>query len=146
MKENDEIRMTRLWQPPARQANAELMTKSERCGALSPEPRDLANFGCAKVERVVPWHAVAARRRLNALQKTAALPPDACAFVDCTPIVFREADPPWSVRPYPRGRPDAITLVDHCFGLRHLVIPWSFDIRHSSLSREMSVPRHRMVA
>ncbi len=29
------------------------MTKSERCGALSPEPRDLANFGCAKVERVV---------------------------------------------------------------------------------------------
>ena len=29
MKENDEIRMTHLWQPPARQANAELMTNSE---------------------------------------------------------------------------------------------------------------------
>ena len=116
--------------------NAELMTKSERCGALSPERRDLANRGDAKVERVV----------LNALQKTAALPPDVCAFGNHTSIVFREADPPWPMRPYPRGRPDAITLVDHCFGLRHLVIPLSFDIRHSSLSREMSVPRHRMVA
>ena len=83
---------------------------------------------------------------LNGLQKTAALPPDVCAFGDHTSIVFREADPPWPMRPYPRGGPDAITLVDHCFGLRHLVIPLSFDIRHSSLSREMSVPRHRMVA
>ena len=126
MKENDEIRMT----------NAELMTKSERYGALSPEPRDLANFGCAKVERVV----------LNGLQKTPALPPDVCAFGNHTSIVFREADPPWPMRPYPRGRPDAIRLVVRCFWLRHLFIPLSFDIRHSSLSREMSVPRHRMVA
>jgi hypothetical protein len=110
MKENDEIRMT----------NAELMTKSERCRALSPERRDLANFGCAKVERVV----------LNGLQKTAALLPDACAFGERTPIVFGEADPPWPTRPYPRGRPDAITLVGRCFWLRHLVIPLSFVIRH----------------
>ena len=124
MKENDEIRMT----------NAELMTKSERCGALSPKRRDLPNMGYAKVERVV----------LNPLQKTAAPPPYNCAFGDRTPIVFGEADPPWPMRPYPRGRPDAITLVG--FGLRHLFIPLSFDIRHSSLSRKMCVPRHRMVA
>ena len=116
--------------------NAELMTKSERCGALSPERRDLPNMGYAKVERVV----------LNALQETAALPPDVCAFGDHTSIVFREADPPWARCPYLLTRPDAITLVVHCFGLRHLVIPLSLDIRHSSLSREMSVPRHRMVA
>ena len=96
--------------------NAELMTKSERCGALLLS--GIANIGCAKVERVV----------LNALQQTAALPPDICAFGDHTSIVFREADPPWQ-RPYPRGRPDAITLVDRCFRLRHLVIPLSFDIR-----------------
>ena len=57
--------------------NAELMTKSERSGALTLEPRDLANFGCAKVERVV----------LNGLQKTAALPPDICAFGNHTSIV-----------------------------------------------------------
>ena len=133
MKENDEIRMTRLSTSP------NLMTKSERCGALSPERWHLANRGCAKVER-------SPRRLLNALQKTAAPPPDICAFGDHTSIVFREADPPWPMRPYPPGRPDAITLVDHCFGLRHLVIPSSLDIRHSSLSREMSVPRHRMVA
>ena len=116
--------------------NAELMTKSERCGALSPERRDLANMGCAKVERVV----------LNGLQKTAALPPNICAFGDHTSIVFGEADPPWARCPYLLTRLDAITLVGHCFRLRHLVIPLSFDIRHSSLSREMSVPRHRMVA
>jgi len=65
--------------------NAESMTKSERCGALSPERWDVPNMGCAKVERVV----------LNGLQKTAALPPDICAFGDHIPIVFREADPPW---------------------------------------------------
>jgi hypothetical protein len=112
------------------------MTKPERCGALSPERLDLPNMGYAKVERVV----------LNALQETAALPPVVCAVGDHTSIVFREADPPSPTRPYPRGRPDAITLVDHCFGLGHLVIPSSLDIRHSSLSRELSVPRHRMVA
>jgi hypothetical protein len=42
-------------------------------------------MGYAKVERVV----------LNALQKTAALPPNICAFGESTRIVFREADPPW---------------------------------------------------
>ena len=74
--------------------NAELMTKSERCGALSPERWDLPNMGYAKVERVV----------LNALQETAALPPDVCAFGDHTSIVFREADPPWPMRPYPLAK------------------------------------------
>jgi hypothetical protein len=83
---------------------------------------------------------------LNALQKTAALPPYNCAFDDCTPIVFIEADPPWARGPYPLTRVDATTLAAHCFRLRHLVIPSSLDIRHSSLSGEMSVPRHRMVA
>jgi hypothetical protein len=39
MKENDEIRMTRLWQPPARQANAELMTKSEWVAHACSRPR-----------------------------------------------------------------------------------------------------------
>jgi hypothetical protein len=122
--------------------NAELMTKSERCGALSPEPRDLANFGCAKVEHVV----------LNGLRKTAALPPDICAFGDHTSIVFGAvtdaqqrpgfpADPPWARCPYLLTRLKAITLVGRCFRLRHLIIPLSFDIRHSSLSREMSVLR-----
>ncbi len=127
--------------------NDELMTKSERCGALSPEPPDLAKFGCAKVERVV----------LNGLQKTAALPPDVCAFGNHTSIVFGAvtdaqqrpgfpADPPWARWPYLLKRLEAITLVGRCFRLRHLVIPLSLDIRHSSLSREMSVPRHRMIA
>lgn len=125
MKENDEIRMT----------NAELMTKSERCGALSPEPLDLANFGCAKVERVV----------LNGLQKTPALPSNICAFGNHTSIVFGEVDPPWARCGYLLTRANAIRLVVHCFWLRHLVIPLSFDIRYSSL-REMSVSRHRMVA
>jgi len=116
--------------------NAESMTNLERCGALSPERRDLPNMGYAKVERVV----------LNALRKTAALPPDVCAFGDHTSIVFGEADPPWVRCPYLLMRLEAITLVGRCFRLRHLVIPLSFDIRHSSLSREMSLPRHRMVA
>jgi hypothetical protein len=116
--------------------NAELMTKSERCGALSPERRDIANKGCAKVERVV----------LNALQKTAALPPNICAFGEPTPIVFREADPPWARCPYLLTRLEAITLVGRCFRLRHLVIPWSFDIRHSSFSWPMFVPHHGVVA
>jgi hypothetical protein len=65
---------------------SKLIRKSERCGALSPKRRNLTNTGCAKVERVV----------LNALQKTAALPPDIYAFGDQTAIVFREADPPWN--------------------------------------------------
>jgi len=116
--------------------NAELMTKSERCGALSPERRDLPNMGFAKVERVV----------LNGLQKTAALPPDVCAFGDHASIVFREADPPSAKCPYLLTRQEALTLVGRCFRLRHLIIPLSFDIRHSSLSREVSVPPHRMVA
>ena len=118
--------------------NAELMTKSERYGALSPKRRDLPNMVYAKVER-------SPRRLLNALQETAALPPDVCSFGDHTSIVFREADPPWARCPYLLTRLKAITLVGRCFRLRHLVIPLSFDIRHSSLSREMSVPRHRMV-
>ena len=93
-------------------------------------------MGYAKVERVV----------LNALQETAALPPDVCAFGDHTSIVFREADPPWARYPYLVTRLEAITLVGRYFRLRHLIIPLSLDIRHSSLSREMSVPRHRMAA
>jgi hypothetical protein len=121
--------------------NAESITNSEWCGALSPERRDLADIGYAKVERVVP----------NALRKTAALPPDICAFGDHTPIVFREADPPWANSLYPLTRPDPVTLVGHCFVLRHLVIPSSLDIRlprrstaeagHSSFSRTMCMPR-----
>jgi hypothetical protein len=115
--------------------NAEL-TKSERCGALSPERRDLPNMGYAKVERVV----------LNPLQEAAALPPDVRAFGDHTSIVFREADPPWARCPYLLTRLEAITFVGRCFRLRHLIIPSSLDIRHSSLSLEMSMPRDRMVA
>jgi hypothetical protein len=53
--------------------NAELMTKSERCGALSLERRDLPNMRYAKVER-------SPRRLLNALQKITALPPNICAL------------------------------------------------------------------
>jgi hypothetical protein len=94
------------------------------------------------VERVV----------LNALQKTAALRPDICAFGDQTPIVFGAVtdakqrpgfppDPPRARRPYPLTRGDAITLVVYCFGLSHLVIPSSLDIRHSSFSWGVSVPR-----
>jgi hypothetical protein len=126
MKENDEIRMT----------NAELMTDPECCGSLCPERRDIANTGCAKVERVV----------LSALQKTAAVPPDICAFGDHTRIVFGEADPPCARRPYSLTRASASMFVAGCFELRHLVIPSSLDICHSSFSRRMSVPRHRMVA
>jgi hypothetical protein len=111
--------------------NAELMTNPECCGALSPERWDLANLGSVKVERVVR----------NGLQKTAAVPPDMCAFGDHTSIVFREADPPWARCPYVLARADAITLVGHFFRLRHLVIPSTLDIRHSSFSRRMSVPR-----
>jgi hypothetical protein len=121
--ENDEIRMT----------NAELIANSESCGALPPERRDMINIRCAKVERVI----------LNALQKTAALPPDTCAFGDQTSIVFGAVtdakqrpgfppDPPPSRRRYPLTRADVITLVVYCFGLRHLVIPSSLDICHSS--------------
>jgi hypothetical protein len=97
------------------------MTKSERCGALSPEPRDVANFGYAKVER-------SPRRLLNGLQKTAALPPYICAFGDHTSIVFGEVDPPWARCPYLLTRLEAITLVGRCFRLRHLIIPLSLDI------------------
>ena len=68
--------------------NAELMTKSERCGALS------LSLGYAE-QRMRKGGTVAACECLNALQKTAALPPDICAFGDRTPIVFRAADPPW---------------------------------------------------
>jgi len=86
MRQNDEIRMT----------NSESTTNVQCSSALSSECRALADIGCAKVERVV----------LNALQKTAALPPNICAFGDHTPIVFRAvtdaqqrpgfpADPPW---------------------------------------------------
>ncbi|PYL10148.1 MAG: hypothetical protein DME33_01715 [Verrucomicrobia bacterium] len=110
--------------------NAKLITNSEGCGSLSPERRDIANKGCAKVERVV----------LNALQKTAALPPDICAFGGPTPIVFREADPPWVRGRYPLTTPEAATLIRHCFRLRHLVIPSSLEIRHSSFYWRMSVP------
>jgi hypothetical protein len=97
--------------------NAELLTNVECRSALSCERGALAHTEFAKVERVV----------LNALQKIAALPPDIRAFGDQIPIVFREADPPWAAC--------------RCLGLHHLVIPSSLDIRHSSLSREMSVPR-----
>ena len=145
MKENDEIRMT----------NAESITNSERGDLLSRDARDLPNIGCAKVERVVPWHAVTMRRRLNALQKTTALPPDNCAFGDQIAIVFREADPPGARYRYLLTKADAITLVRRRFRLRHLVIPSSLDIRlprrstaeagHSSFSRDMCTPR-RMVA
>jgi hypothetical protein len=112
--------------------NAELMTNSQRSAALSPEHWDVANIGCARVERVV----------LNALRKTAALPPNIRAFGDQTPIVFGEAAPPWARCPYLLTR----QLVGHCFRLRHLVIPSSLDIRHSSFSRHISVPRHGKVA
>jgi hypothetical protein len=98
----------------------------------------LPGIGYVKVEGVV----------LNALLKTAALPPDICAFGDHTPIVFRAVTdakqrpgfppyPPWAGCLYPLTRPDPVTLVGHCFGLSHLVIPSSLDIRHSSFSRTM---------
>jgi hypothetical protein len=54
-----------------------------------------------KVERVVPWHAVVMRRRLNALAKSpAALPPDICTSAIVLPSVraglafSAQADPP----------------------------------------------------
>jgi hypothetical protein len=49
----------------------------------------------AQVERVVPWHVVAMRRRLNALRKShAAFRPDIGTFGESAGIVFGEADPP----------------------------------------------------
>jgi hypothetical protein len=129
MRDNDEIQMTRLWQPPARQANAELMTNPEGCGVIFLERRDA---GCAKVERGV----------LNALEKIAVLPPGIRALSGQTAIVFRhsessigEADQPWVRLPYRRTRAEATTFVRHCFSLRHLVIP-------SSFFRRMFVSRH----
>ena len=109
--------------------NAESITNSERGDLLSRDARDLPNIGCAKVERVV----------LNAL--AAALPPDNCAFGDQTAIVFREADPPGARYRYLLTKADAITLVRRRFRLRHLVIPSSLDIRHSSFSRHICMPR-----
>ncbi len=113
---------------------SELMTDSECCESLSSERRYIANKGYAKVER-------SPRRLLNALQETAALPPDICAFGDHTSIVFGAvtdaqqrpgfpADSPWARCGYLLTKANAIRLVVHCFWLRHLVIPSSFDIRH----------------
>src|SRR5262249_54611084 len=137
---NDEIRMT----------NVELITKSEGCGTLPPRRRDVDNRGCAKVERVV----------LNALQKTAALPPDTCVCGDQTPIVFREADPPWARHAYPLTSAEATITSWLWLQASLLVVPSprrrerestdqandvyaasSLDIRYSSFSRHMSVPR-----
>ena len=103
--------------------NAELMTKSERCGALSPEP----GIWRTRMRK-------GGTRCPQRLQKTAALPPDICAFGD--------RHPSSSEKPIHLGL-GALTSDESrrykiscsCFGLRHLVIPLSFDIRHSSLSR-----------
>ena len=85
--------MTRLWQPPARQANAELHRNIGLCPVC---PAEMFSAGL----------------------ETAGYKP--AGRTDCKSM-FRSR-------------------------VRHLVIPLSFDIRHSSLSREMSVPRHRMIA
>jgi hypothetical protein len=58
MKESDEVRMTRLWQPPARQANAEWIVGASclKSGAAPTARREHAkNFGAAPHSTTGPY-------------------------------------------------------------------------------------------
>jgi hypothetical protein len=175
MKENDEIRMTRLWQPPARQANDEVMTKSESVahasrvlrsaslldlfganGAYQPSlgqrPRDVepSRAQALKARFIQRWYL---GRTESRFQRWVLLCPRSWGAApgchETAPLALNSECQLIA----PNG--GTIRRQHARFVLRHLLIPSSLDIRlprhstaeagHSSFSRTMCMP-WKMVA